>query len=321
MKVNETNQNKKEKNPKVSVLIPNYNYGRFLGEAIESVLCQTFNDFEIIIVDNNSTDNSDEVAQKYLSDSRIRYYKNPVNIGSIPNFNKCLEYATGEYIKFLMSDDKFHSQLLEKFTAIMDQYPQVALVTSYRECFDLKSKTLKTPYDGLVKGEKVIYESLTAGKGNWIGEPTTVMFRKSSLSVGNFNPAYSCLVDLNLWLRILTTGDCYFVPESLSCFRIHGNQLSNKNNFYNRFDEYFFYKTAKINNEYHIDHLNLNIEHIIKAKAITCVKAMYKSIPELYKKNSRLILKKGLRVALTEHVLLASLVQFLGQHSGISGML
>jgi glycosyltransferase involved in cell wall biosynthesis len=308
-----------EKTPKVSVLIPNYNYAHFLDEAITSVLTQTLQDFEIIIVDNSSTDNSDEVVQKYLSDPRIKYYKNPTNIGTIPNFNKCLEYGTGEYIKFLMADDKFHPELLAKFSSIMENNPSVSLVTSYRDMFGLRSKTLKTIFDGFVKGEKVIYESLKTGAGNWIGEPSTVMFRRSGLdTIGRFNPDYSCLVDLNLWLRLLTTGDAYFIPETLSYFRIHGNQLSNKNNFNNRFDEYYFYKAAKTKNEYKVDLFNLNIDDIIKSKAITCVKAMFKSIPGLYKKKQRDIVRKGLKVAFTEHVLLTSFQRSLLNHSGVS---
>src|SRR5687768_14893088 len=91
--------------PRVSVLIPTYNYARYLDEAIQSAIRQTFTDFEIIIVDNNSTDNTAEVISKYLTDPRIRYYRNKSNIGLINNFNRCLELATGQYIKFLLADD------------------------------------------------------------------------------------------------------------------------------------------------------------------------------------------------------------------------
>ena len=92
--------------PKVSVLIPTYNYARYIGEAIESVLNQTFTDFELIIIDDQSKDNTDEVVAKYLHDPRVSYHKNPVNLGLVGNFNRALELANGEYIKFLLADDK-----------------------------------------------------------------------------------------------------------------------------------------------------------------------------------------------------------------------
>jgi glycosyltransferase involved in cell wall biosynthesis len=77
--------------PKVSVVIPTYNYAHFLDETIQSVLNQTFLDFELIIVDNNSTDNTEEVVKNYLSDNRVSFYKNDTNIGLVGNWNKCLE--------------------------------------------------------------------------------------------------------------------------------------------------------------------------------------------------------------------------------------
>src|SRR6187551_3097335 len=108
--------------PKVSVLIPTYNSAPFLDDAIRSVLDQTFTDFELIIVDNCSTDNSKAVISQYLSDDRIKFYVNEKNIGSNGNFNKCFSLANGEYVKCLCSDDKLHPELLHRFVAIMEQY-------------------------------------------------------------------------------------------------------------------------------------------------------------------------------------------------------
>ena len=77
--------------PTVSVLIPTYNYARYLDEAVSSVLHQTFQDFELIIVDDQSTDNTDDIIKKYLHDPRITYYKNQTNLGLVGNFNKSLK--------------------------------------------------------------------------------------------------------------------------------------------------------------------------------------------------------------------------------------
>ncbi len=79
--------------PKVSVLIPTYNYAHYLDETIRSVLDQTFTDFELLIVDNRSTDNTAEVVKKYLGDNRVSFYANEKNVGLVGNWNKCLDYA------------------------------------------------------------------------------------------------------------------------------------------------------------------------------------------------------------------------------------
>jgi glycosyltransferase involved in cell wall biosynthesis len=294
-------------NPKVSVLIPNYNYARFIGEAIESVLNQTYEDFELIIVDNRSTDNTEEVVNKYLFDDRVRFVKNEENIGMVPNFNKCLEIAKGEYIKFLLSDDIFHPELLAEFVKVLDENPGVCLVTSDSESFGVESKLRKCPFTGLQKGEFVIRESIKNGAGNFLGEPTTVMFRASGLRVGNFNPLYPCLNDLDFWLRQLTTGDCYFVSKTLSYFRVHDAQASYVKNYANWFDEYNFYKRVKTVNHYKVAYNDLNIDKMIKKTALKSAGALYELWPTVKTKKSRLLFFKALKIALQEHVLTSSM--------------
>ena len=291
--------------PKVSILIPTYNYAHYLDESIQSALGQTYTDFELIIVDDQSKDNTDEVVQKYLGDKRVSYYKNPVNLGLVGNFNKCLGYAKGKYIKYLLADDKFHPQLLEKFVPIMEQYPNVSLTTSNSEMFGLRCKKRQQPFQYLQEGRKVIYESLKEGSGNWIGEPTTVMFRKSDLIIGSFNSKFTCLVDWEMWLRLLSVGDCYIIPETLSYFRTHASQASKvvlENSKYT-FEDYYFYKDIKMHNNCKVDFSQLDIDKTIKKKAAYCAKAMYRVIPRLYKKENQAIFKKGLRIAFSENVL------------------
>ena len=90
----------------VSVILPTYNRAQLVLESIYSVLNQTYSDLELIIIDDQSKDNTDEVVGKYLSDPRVSYYKNPSNLGLVGNFNRALELAGGDYIKFLLADDK-----------------------------------------------------------------------------------------------------------------------------------------------------------------------------------------------------------------------
>src|ERR1700726_573779 len=134
------------KTPKVSVCLDSFNYGRFLPEAIESVLSQTFSDFELIICDDCSTDDSFEIAQNYgTQDGRIRVRRNPGNLGMVKNRNVCLAQAQGEYVKWLHADDFLCStEALDRMVAGLDANLPVSLVASARRIVDEKSRTVAT---------------------------------------------------------------------------------------------------------------------------------------------------------------------------------
>jgi glycosyltransferase involved in cell wall biosynthesis len=297
--------------PRVSILIPTYNYAHYLDEAITSALNQSFTDFEIIIVDDQSTDNTDEVVTPYLSDKRVRYFKNEKNLGLSQNFNESLKYARGEYIKYLLADDLLHPSLLEIFVPIMDANPKISLITSQRETFGAKKKTNPLPFFHLQNGSTVITESIRKN-GNWIGEPTTVMFRRSDLRVGTFNPDYTCLVDWEMWLRLLTIGDCYIVPETLSYFRVHDKQASNLilADYKYTFEDYRFYKDIQEKNEFNVDLGKVNITELVRKRAIFCAKAMYKLLPYIHHKKHRAIMMQAFRIARREKVLLTPILNF-----------
>jgi len=299
--------------PKVSILIPTYNYAHYIGEAIESALSQTYRDFELIIIDDQSKDNTDEIVEKYLSDPRVKYIKNNKNLGLAANFNEALKYANGEYIKYLLADDVFHPALLEKMVPIMEKYPNVTLVTSKRDMFGSKSKSSDLPLLHLQDGKTVIYASLKEKAGNWIGEPTTVMFRKSALHIGNFNTSYTCLVDWEMWLRLLAIGDCYIIPETLSYFRVHDKQASKliMNDYKYTFEDYAFYRSVKSENALELDLSKLDIDRMIKKRATFCSKAMYKLLPHILRKNHRENFLKAFKIARKEKVLLAPLLRFI----------
>jgi glycosyltransferase involved in cell wall biosynthesis len=295
--------------PKVSILIPNYNHAHFLDEAIQSALNQTYTDFELIIVDNCSTDNTDEIVAKYLSDKRVSYVKNEHNLGLVGNWNKCLELANGEYIKFLCSDDKFHPQLLEKFVPIMEQYPNVSLVTSNKIYFGSIDETVFLPFNHLVPGKEMIYQTLLIT--DFIGDPTCVMIRKSNLKLGGFRTDMLWIVDWEMWIRHLLVGDCYVVPDVLLYTRKHPEQNTNavvKKNFLHRFSEYEFFKMLRDNNRYDLDVSAVNINKLVKKKATECTKhVVYKQLHQLHKPKTRQAFKKALRIAVHEQVLFSSL--------------
>ena len=117
--------------PRVSIGLPVYNGDRFLREALDSILAQTFTDFELIISDNASTDETSNICQEYAAkDSRIRYYRNPQNVGAAKNYNCVFELASGEYFKWAAHDDICAPEYLEKCVEILECEPTVVLCYS-----------------------------------------------------------------------------------------------------------------------------------------------------------------------------------------------
>ena len=291
-------------NPKVSILIPSYNYAHYLDETIRSALNQTYTDYELIIIDNASTDNTDQVVGKYLQDPRVRYYKNATNLGLVGNYNRGLEFCQGEYIKCLCADDKFHPQLLEKYVAIMDQYPSVSLVTCDKQAFGHKTHQTITPLTHLQDGRTANLHMLI-GNYAWIGEPSSVMFRKRDLKVGNFSSEYIQYVDWEMWIRLLTVGDCYIIPEILVYVRFHEGSVSKaqkKKRFSVCFEDYKLKKNIQ-QRKYNIDTTDSGIDEAVRKSAIFCIKhAMLKNIPELYNKDNRQAFQKAFQIAYRENL-------------------
>ena len=113
---------------KVSVGMPVYNSEEFIDAAIDSILKQTYADFELIVSDNASTDRTEEIVRDYAKrDSRIRYFRNQENIGASDNYNAVYHHANGEYFKWAASSDLCHPQFLEKCIAVLDANPDVVL--------------------------------------------------------------------------------------------------------------------------------------------------------------------------------------------------
>lgn len=134
--------------PCVSIGLPVYNGENHLKEAIESLLAQSFQDFELIISDNASTDKTSEICQVYAQqDSRIRYVRNPQNLRASRNFNQCFEIAWGKYFQWVAHDDILHPDFLAKTVPVMDQDPSVVLCFSNAKVIDPHGTVLIDDYD------------------------------------------------------------------------------------------------------------------------------------------------------------------------------
>ena len=130
--------------PRLSVGLPVYNGSPYLAESIEAILGQTFEDFELVISDNASTDDTQEIGRSFeKQDSRVRYFRQPRNIGLSPNHNFCAEQARGGLFKWASNDDLYARDLLEKCVAALDEYPQVVLAHSYTAMIDGAGKVFQ----------------------------------------------------------------------------------------------------------------------------------------------------------------------------------
>ncbi|MFL6514235.1 MAG: glycosyltransferase [Chthoniobacterales bacterium] len=219
--------------PKISVCLDSYNYGRFLPEAIESVLSQTFADFEVIICDDCSSDDSHEIARRYaLKDQRVKARRNSENLGMIKNRNACLARARGEYVKWLHADDFLCSKhALATMVSALDQNAAVSLVASARQIVDETSK----PSDiwscfeqrpRPISGTGVITRCLFEQR-NLIGGPSAVMFRRS-LAARGFDEAFFVMADLEMWFHLLEQGCFFYIEEPLCAIREHSHQQTQR---------------------------------------------------------------------------------------------
>ncbi len=130
--------------PRVSIGLPVYNGQNYLKESIGSVLCQTYEDFELIISDNASTDHTEDICKEYASqDSRIRYCRNNENLGYAKNFNRVFDLSSGIYFKWISHDDVIHPTFLEKCLYVMDEFPDIIGVFPSLAYIDEVGKVIK----------------------------------------------------------------------------------------------------------------------------------------------------------------------------------
>lgn len=231
--------------PKISILVPTYNRSSLLKQAIKSILKQSYADFEIIVVDNNSSDDTEAVVMQF-TDGRIRYLKNTANVGPIRNHNIALSLAKGEYIHMFSDDDLMLENNLALKVDILEKNENIGLVHSNINIIGADGLVSSpshwassSKYWSRVKSSPVMkgadcYDILY-NDWNFIAMPT-VMIRRSILDSNNleFNNQLKYLVDWDLWIKCCLHCDLYFVDETLVSYRVHNNNetsLIDKNNY------------------------------------------------------------------------------------------
>jgi glycosyltransferase involved in cell wall biosynthesis len=217
--------------PLVTIAVPVYNGAAFIEAAVRSACAQTCADMEILVVDNDSTDDTvARVSAIARTDPRVRLVRNPANVGMTGNFNRCLELAAGEYVKFLCADDLLDPRCTERMLDAIRDEPGVAIVSCARRLIDPSGAPL-----GEVRHVQAP-RRLTGGEAlrvifhvkNLAGEPTAVLFRRDRAARG-FDPAYGQALDVEMWFHLLASGDLLILPDLLCSIRMHPDQGTQQN--------------------------------------------------------------------------------------------
>ncbi len=233
-----------EARPLLSVLMPSYNTAAYIERCLRSVTEQSFGRFELLILDDRSTDGTFELLQELAAgDERIRLLRNETNVGALKNFQSLLGLARGDYVNFICCDDLLRTDCFERKVALLEQRPDVAIAAGQRTVIDPNDQPIPdrndyvwshTPFGA--NQETYVVDGFEAGNtmlldlNNWIGEPTAAMYRNGILSptdpygFGTTRPARN--LDLCWWLKLMAGSRLGYINEPLSFFRHHPGQQS-----------------------------------------------------------------------------------------------
>lgn len=239
--------------PIVSIVITSYNREKYISETLDSVLLQDYENLEIIISDNASTDNTDSIIRKYLSDKRIRYFRNETNMGMVANFKLATEKATGKYISYLSSDDYFiNNFFISEAVSLAKKYTNVLLVLGKFDVFHEDTKRTIIDKDTafteeFFKGSELFLDPRLK-RLSWAA---ALMHRETLLSIMPFEKPFTAM-DVMTNLKLMLLGNVALINKSSYMLRIHQNNASMGINIQQAIDNFLCitetYDTALKNN-------------------------------------------------------------------------
>jgi glycosyltransferase involved in cell wall biosynthesis len=209
--------------PVLSVLMPVYNADRYLVQAVESILQQTFSDFELLIVDDGSTDHSPRILRRYAEiDARIRLISRP-NTGYVVALNEMLRLAQGKFIARMDADDIAKPERFSHQLEFLHQHPHVVCVGGCHDLIDHRGRFLT--YLPLPLSNDEIQREALAGHGS-ICHPCAMMRRSALLQIGGYDETMMPAEDLDLWLKLGEIGELANLDRSVLQYRLHPHSVS-----------------------------------------------------------------------------------------------
>ena len=218
--------------PRLSVCLPTYNGEAYVAEAMRSVLQQSYTDFEVVAVDDGSTDRTVEILHEF-TDPRIRVYQNPHRRGIPGNWNVAVELARGEYVCVFHQDDVMLADNLARKMALFESDPSLSLVHSLAEPIiepDAPSRLSewmeKADTDFVEEGETYFRKLLL--RGNCVCAPTVIVRREQLAAVEGFNEALGYACDYEMWMKLCVEGRVGFLHDALVGYRWHAGNASHR---------------------------------------------------------------------------------------------
>lgn len=205
--------------PSISVLVTVYNREKYLAECLDSILASSWQDFEVIVVDDGSTDASVRIAQQYQAkDPRVFLFQNEVNLGDYPNRNRAASLANGRWLKYVDSDDYITVDCLEKMVVAGLQFPNAKLILSYPRPKDKPRPSLFSPAESW-------REHFINKQGFFCSGPLLSLISADAFrEVGGFRPAARNMGDTILWLELCRRYDLVITEPDLTFWRQHSEQ-------------------------------------------------------------------------------------------------
>ena len=213
---------------KVSICIPVYNGEKTIERAIRSAMAQTYDNIEILVIDNRSEDRTKEIVDG-MEDSRIVFLQNETNLGMAGNWNQCIKKAAGEYIHFLCADDTIKPECIKKKAEVMEKFPDVVMVTSATDLVDENDEFImkRKRYDKNVIIDGRAYSRRSFREGNVFGEPSNILFKKECTEkTGLFSTDLHYTTDWDLWIKIASMGKVAYLKDSLTEYRLSSNNAT-----------------------------------------------------------------------------------------------
>lgn len=218
------------KAPKVSVCIPAFQAEEYLQRVVESALAQNYDDFEVIVVDNNSSDGTPEILRGF-HDERLRVIRNSATLPYVENFNLAIGNSRGEFVKLVCADDILKPDCIAEQAAVLEAMPDIALVAVKCDFIDDDDELIIAArglggLEGPIPAQRAVRRIIHSGC-NPVGAPLAGMFRRADFdSVGGFTADYPFMSDIDLWVRLLGCGDFFGVPAAHASFRIRSGSIS-----------------------------------------------------------------------------------------------
>ncbi len=226
-----TSQALAEHAPRVSILVPSYNHARYIGKALDSALAQDFADFELLISDDASRDNSWEAICSF-ADPRIRRFRQPRNLGPVGNLVFLIGQARGEYVALLNSDDAWYPAKLGKQVQVLNADPQLAACFTWAALVDAEGR----PVAGPEAVWKDVFRQPNRSQAEWLRHfftsgnclchPSMLMRRELYQTLGFYNPGLKQLPDFEMWVRLLKRHPIHIIQQDLVAHLRDGNNTS-----------------------------------------------------------------------------------------------